>query len=153
MSRLTEAHARRVAEAAATMPSFTASRTWEPVDAGTLLARLTGAVPAWRDGALAHAEPRVAVALPGPVFPVLGDYATLRERAEQDPFSFTAAELAGATFTVWGLESGLDWLTPPLLPRQGAGLGVGRAGLTLVADARALSPADADALLSAATAR
>lgn len=148
MSRLVETHARRVAEAAATMPSFTASVAWDPVAPAELLRRLTVPVPAWRDGAVADAELRVAVALPGPVFPVLGNYEALRER---DPESFTAAELAGATLTVWGLGLALDWLTPPLLPRQGAGLGVGRAGLTLVADARAVTPETAAAVLSAAT--
>jgi hypothetical protein len=147
---LIETFARRASEAAATMPSFSAARAWEVVGPAELLARLTGEVPAWRDGARVVAEPRIAVALPGPVFPILGDYEALRAR---DPESFTAAEQAGATLTVWGLDLDLDWLTPPLLPRQGAGLGVGRAGLTLVCDARALTPADADALLSAATGR
>ena len=135
------------------MPSFSAARAAEPVAPAELLARLSGAVlrTSWRDGAPAVAdEARIAVALPGPVFPVLGDYEGLRAR---DPESFTAAELAGATFTVWGLGLELDWLTPPLLPRQGAALGVGRAGLVLVGDARVLTPADADAFLSAATSR
>jgi hypothetical protein len=81
---------------------------------------------------------------------VLGDYDELRAR---DPESFTAPELAGATFTVWGLDLELDWLTPPLLPRQGAGLGVGRAGVTLACDARVVTPDGAARFLSAATAR
>lgn len=135
------------------MPPLTAARAWEPVPVAELLARLDGDVlrAAWRDGAPALAdEARLAVALPGPVFPLLGDYGALRAR---DPESFTAAELSGATFTVWGLDLELDWLAPPLLPRQGAGLGVGRAGLTLVGDARVLTPAAADAFLSAATGR
>jgi hypothetical protein len=155
VSRLIEVHARRVAEAAATMPSFTASRAWDPVAPAALLPRLTTPVPAWRDGAVTVPELKLAVALPGPVFPVLphpSGYDELSARAGRDPFSFTAAELAGATLTVWGLGLALDWLTPPLLPRQGAGLGVGRAGLTLVCDARAVTPEAADALLSAATA-
>jgi hypothetical protein len=153
IARLHESYARRVSEAAATMPSFTAARAWTPCPPAELVARLEGDVlrVAWRDGARVHADaPRIAVALPGPVFPVLGDYHDLRAR---DPESLTAAELAGATFTVWGLDLELDWLTPPSLPRQGAGLGVGRAGLVLVCDARAVDPADADALLSAATER
>ncbi len=149
-TRLHETYARRVAEAAATMPSFTAARAWEPVAPAALLDRLGGEVPAWRDGTVVVPEPKLAVALPGPVFPVLGDYEALIGR---DPESFTAAELAGATLTVWGLDLELDWLTPPLLPRQGAGLGVGRAGLTLVCDARAVTPQDADAILSVATGR
>lgn len=132
------------------MPSFTAARTWEPVPPAELLARLGGEVPVWRDGAVVVPELRVAVELPGPVFPVLGDYEELRAR---DPESFTAPELAGATLTVWGLDLALDWLTPPLLPRQGAGLGVGRAGLTLICDARAVTPLIADAVLTAATLR
>jgi hypothetical protein len=148
--RLWETHVRRVSEAAATMPSFTVAGAWEPVAPGELLTRLRDPVPVWRDGALERPDLRVAVALAGPVFPVLGDYEALRER---DPGSFTAAELAGATFTVWGLDLELDWLTPPLLPRQGAGLGVGRQGLTLVCDARAVAPEAAAALLSSATGR
>lgn len=136
------------------MPSFTVALTWDPVAPAELLTNLTGVeVPVWRDGALMAPEWRVAVALPGPVFPVLPhpeDYDGLRAR---DPESFTAAELAGATFTVWGLGLELDWMTPPLLPRQGAGLGVGRAGLTLVCDARAVTPEAAAVLLSCASGR
>lgn len=153
MSRLHETYARRVSEAAATMPAFTATRAWDPVAPADLLARLDDDLlrVSWRDGATVSAEAaRVAVALPGPAFPVLGDWDELRLR---DPESFTAAELSGATFTVWGLGLELDWLTPPLLPRQGAGLGVGRAGLTLVCDARAVLPAAADAFLTGATGR
>jgi pyruvate/2-oxoglutarate dehydrogenase complex dihydrolipoamide acyltransferase (E2) component len=104
---------------------------------------------AWRDGAVApYDEVRIAVALPGPVFPVLGDYEALRAR---DPASFTAAEQSGATFTLW--EVAADWFTPPLLPRQSGGLGVGRAGLTLACDARVVTPDAAARFLSAATTR
>ncbi len=148
--RLTETLARRVSEAAATMPSFTAARAWAPVDSLDLLRRvgtaLTEGSAVWRDGtAVAVESPVVAVALPGPVFPVLGCYEAL---AARDPSSFTAAETTGATFTVWGLDLELDWLTPPLLPRQSGGLGVGRAGLTLIADGRATTPWDAERFLS-----
>jgi pyruvate/2-oxoglutarate dehydrogenase complex dihydrolipoamide acyltransferase (E2) component len=153
--RLAAAYARRAAEAAATMPSFCASvslrAALEPDDA---LSRVRSALRegeavngAWRDGSLrAYEDVRVAVALPGPVFPTLNEpFASL---AARDPESFTAAEVAGATFTVWGLGLSLDWLTPLLMPRQSGALGVGRAGLTLVCDARALTPADADRFLS-----
>lgn len=127
------------------MPSFTASAAgaFAGLDAlHDVLSAEPAVNAAWRDGEVAAFDTvRVAVALPGDVFPVLGDYAALRAR---DPASFTAPEVAGATFTVWGLDAGLDWLTPPLLPRQGAGLGVGRAGVTLVCDARVV-PVDAAA--------
>jgi pyruvate/2-oxoglutarate dehydrogenase complex dihydrolipoamide acyltransferase (E2) component len=138
------------------MPSFACSlalpAALEPDDA---LRRVRSALKeggavngAWRDGSdLVYPDVRVAVALPGPVFPTLGEpFASL---AARDPESFTAAEQAGATFTVWGLGLALDWLTPLLMPRQAAALGVGRAGLTLVCDARALTPADADRFLAA----
>ncbi|MEA2123431.1 MAG: hypothetical protein QOI80_213 [Solirubrobacteraceae bacterium] len=137
------------------MPSFVAARGWDaPLSPREVLDRARMALMeggpingTWRDGAVvAHPDVRIAVALPGSVFPVLGDYEALVAR---DPASFTAPEVSGATFTVWGLGSELDWLTPPLLPRQAAGLGVGRAGLTLVCDARVLTPADADAFLAA----
>lgn len=153
MDRLTEVHARRVAEAAATMPAFAAACAWTPLPPADLLRRVVAALggrsAVWRDGAaVAVDRPAVAVALPGPVFPVLApgaDWEALRDRA---PESFTAAEVSGATFTVWGLGSDVEWLTPPLLPRQTGGLGVGRAGLTLVADARATTPWDAERLLA-----
>jgi hypothetical protein len=135
------------------MPSFACSAGWHrrPDD---LLDRLPLALTegglnrVWRDGAAVEVEPRVAIALPGPVFPVLGDDEELRAR---DPASFTAAEQAGATFTVWEVDA--DWFTPPLLPRQSGGLGVGRAGLTVACDARVVTPAGAARFLSAATAR
>jgi pyruvate/2-oxoglutarate dehydrogenase complex dihydrolipoamide acyltransferase (E2) component len=142
--------ARRAAEAAATIPMFSAARacSTSPDVLGRVAAALRevpGVNAAWRDGEVVLGdEVKVAVALPGPVFPVLGSYDDLRAR---DPESFTAAELAGTTFTVWGLGLQLDWLTPLVMPRQGAGLGVGRAGLTLVWDARAVSPEDAAAFL------
>jgi hypothetical protein len=129
------------------MPSFACAVGWSAVPPG-----LIGRIPAalgdvsrvWRDGAVVDVEPRIAVALPGPVFPVLGDLEALRAR---DPASFTAPEVSGATFTVWEVD--VDWFTPPLLPRQSGGLGVGRAGATVVCDARAVSPAAAAAFLAA----
>jgi hypothetical protein len=134
------------------MPSFVAARALHaPLPPRDVLDRVQVALKegdlsrVWRDGEVSEVEPRVAVALPGPAFPVLGEYSELVAR---DPTSFTAPEVSGATFTVWGLDLELDWLTPPLLPRQGAGLGVGRAGLTLVCDARAVTPAAADAFLA-----
>jgi hypothetical protein len=131
------------------MPAFHASVAGAFAGFDALRAALEAELNAvWRDGASAAVKPRVAVALPGPVFPVLGDYEELRAR---DPASFTAAEQAGATFTVWDVDA--DWFTPPLLPRQSGGLGVGRAGVTLVADARVVAPDAAARLLSAATAR
>ncbi len=142
----------RVSEAAATMPSFVAAVAGSWRDPHERLGRIPLALRegrldrVWRDGAAVEVEPRVAVALPGSVFPLLGDYEELRAR---DPASFTAPEVSGATFTVWGLDLELDWLTPPLLPRQTGALGVGRAGLTLVADARVATPQDSDAFLAA----
>jgi hypothetical protein len=131
------------------MPSFHASVAGVFAGFDALRAALEAELNAvWRDGEAVAVEPRVAVALPGPVFPVLGDYEELRAR---DPASFTAAEQSGATFTVWEVDA--DWFTPPLLPRQSGGLGVGRAGVTLVADARVISPEAAARLLSGATAR
>jgi hypothetical protein len=135
------------------MPAFTASAGWAGRPDG-LLDRLPAALRAagldrvWRDGDAVAVEPRIAVALPGPVFPVLGDYEELRAR---DPASFTAPEQSGATFTVWEVDA--DWFTPPLLPRQSGALGVGRAGLTVVCDARVATPEGAARFLSAATAR
>lgn len=138
------------------MPSFAAAMSLPaPLEPDDLLGRVrmalrevAGVNAAWRDGgAHAYDEVRVGVALPGPVIPVVdGSFASV---AARDPESFTAAELAGATFTVWGLGLALDWLTPLLVPRQAAGLGVGRAGLTLVCDARVLTAADASAFLTA----
>ena len=66
MSRLQETYVRRVAEAAATVPAFTAARAWEPVPPAQLLRCLSGEVPVWRDGALAVVDMKVAVELPGP---------------------------------------------------------------------------------------
>ena len=131
------------------MPSFAIASGWRrPPD--DLLGRIPlamkegGLSRVWRDGAAVDVSPRVALALPGGVFPVLGDADALRAR---DPGSFTAPEVSGATFTVW--EADADWLTPPLLPRQTGALGVGRAGATVVLDARATTPAEAAAFLSA----
>ena len=135
------------------MPAFTASAGWhrrpdDLLDRIPPALREAGLDRVWRDGESAAVEPRVAVALPGPVFPLLGDYEELRRR---DPSSFTAPEVSGATFTVWEVDA--DWFTPPLLPRLSGGLGVGRAGVTLVADARVVTPDGAARFLSAATAR
>jgi hypothetical protein len=130
------------------MPSFHASATGAFAGFDALRAALEAELNTlWRDGDVVAVEPRIAVALPGPAFPVLGDYEELRAR---DPASFTAAEQSGATFTVWEVDA--DWFTPPLLPRQSGGLGVGRAGVTLVADARVVAPDAAARFLSAATA-
>jgi hypothetical protein len=131
------------------MPSFVAASGWRrpPND---LLGRLPVAMKegklnrVWRDGTAVEVEPRIALALPGGVFPVLGDPEELRAR---DPASFTAAEQSGATFTVWEVDA--DWFTPPLLPRQSGALGAGRAGATLVCDARAVPPEAAAAFLAA----
>jgi hypothetical protein len=134
------------------MPSLSLSAGW-PHRPDDLLDRIPSALResqldrVWRDGAAVAVEPRLAVALPGGVFPVLGDYDELRGR---DPGSFTAAEQSGATFTIW--EVAADWFTPPLLPRQSGGLGVGRAGATLVCDARVVTPDVAARFLTAATA-
>jgi hypothetical protein len=134
------------------MPSFSMSAGWsrrpdDLLDRVPPALREAGLDRVWRDGGGVAVEVRVAVALPGPVFPVLGDYEELRAR---DPSSFTAPEVSGATFTVW--EADADWFTPPLLPRQSGGLGVGRAGVTLVCDARVVAPDGAARFLSAATA-
>ena len=134
------------------MPRFSVSVDRAPVDETELLARTGAALKdspvngSWRDGAFAaYDDVRIAVLLPGPVAPVFhGDLATLRAR---DPESFTAPELAGATFTVV-LATEVDSIEPLLVPRQAGVLGVGRSRLTLACDARAVSPADAAALLA-----
>lgn len=148
--RLVEAHARRVSEAAATMPAFRVSRDVATTDENELLDRLVPALhgsplnAAWRDGAItAHEDVRVAIALDR-VAPVLGDLDALRAR---DPESFTAAELAGATFTVV-FALGVDAVEPLLVPRQAAVLGVGRSRLTLTCDARVVTVAQASAFLA-----
>lgn len=102
----------------------------------------------WRDGAVvAYDSVRIAVALPGPVSPVIGDPASLDALRARDPESFTAAELAGATFTVVFAPE-VDSIEPLLVPRQAAVLGVGRSRLTLACDARAVSMAAAGAFLA-----
>lgn len=167
LTRLQQAAARRAAEARATMPDFTASAPLgaAPGD-GPLLHAVAVALEelpqlngAYRDGQVErYSRINVAVALPGPVAPTLFD-ANSRSEAElaaalaalraRDPESFTAAELAGATFTVHGLGTeGLSSLTPVLVPRQAAGLGVAGAHLSLVCDARALGATDAAAFLA-----
>lgn len=146
-----EAYARRAAEAAATMPRFSVSVDHSVRDESALLASLTASLRegglngAWRDGEfVAYPEVRIAVLLPGPVAPVLGDLADLRAR---DPESFTAAELAGATFTVVFAPE-VDSIEPLLVPRQAGVLGVGRSRLTLACDARAVEPATASSFLA-----
>ena len=128
------------------MPAFSASIGWRgaPPDLHGRVETALREGHVWRDGARHPVTPRVALALPGDVFPILGDPDELRAR---DPASFTAPEVSGATFTVWEVD--VDWFTPPLLPRQTGGLGVGRAGATLVADARAVTPDEAAAFLAA----
>ncbi len=102
----------------------------------------------WRDGeVVAHEQVRIAVQLPGPVAPVIAapwDIDTLRSR---DPESFTAPELAGATFTVVFAPE-IDALEPLLVPRQAGVLGVARSRLTLACDARAVSADSASAFLA-----
>ncbi len=154
--RLAQTNARRAAEAAATMPRFSVSadRPWD--DEQALLAAVSEALRAapavnasWRDGrAVPYDDVRVAVALPGPVAPVLADPSQLEALRERDPGSFTAAELAGATFTVV-LAPAVDAIEPLLVPRQAAVLGAGRSRLTLACDARAVSPEDAAGFLAA----
>ncbi|MEA2171182.1 MAG: hypothetical protein QOF76_4482 [Solirubrobacteraceae bacterium] len=110
-------------------------------------------------GASAYADVNLAVALPGPVAPVIADadertpaeleaaLAELRGRAAE---TFVAADLAGATFTVHGLGvDGLASLTPVLTPRQAGALGVAGAHLTLALDARLLGADDAGRFLRA----
>lgn len=150
-----DAHARRASEAAATMPRFSVSMD-TPTDAeGPLLeyvyealAKVPTVNGAWRDGAFVpYDEVRVAVAL-GLVAPVLSGAGDLEALKARDPESFTAAELAGATFTVvFALDA--DSIEPLLVPRQAAVLGVGRARVTLACDARAVSVEDATAFLFA----
>lgn len=149
-SRLADAYARRAAEAAATMPRFSVSLDAAPVELEDVVAALR-AVPAlnvaWRDGAVApYGAVGVAVLLPGPIAPVVADSAALAAARARDPESFTAAELAGATFTVIFAPE-VDSAEPLLVPRQAAVLGVGRSRLTLACDARAVSVADASDFL------
>lgn len=151
--RLREAWARRAAEAAATMPRFSVATEFVWRDERELLARTAAALKdspvnvAWRDGeVVASDDVAVAVVLPGPVAPVVRDAGTLAALRERDPESFTAPELAGATFTVVFAPE-VDVIEPVLVPRQGAALGVGRCRLTLACDARAISYADAATFL------
>ena len=155
--RLQDAWARRAAEAAATMPRFSVSVAHDLGDEAELLARVAAALSgspvngSWRDGAFAAAaEVAVAVVLPGPVAPVVRDPADLAAVRERDPESFTAAELAGATFTVVFAPE-VDAIEPLPVPRQAGVLGAGRTRLTLACDARAVSYADAAAFLAAVT--
>jgi pyruvate dehydrogenase E2 component (dihydrolipoamide acetyltransferase) len=166
-SRLQGSAARRAAEAKATMPHVVASVAIERApEPGALLAAVAQAlrdVPevnaAYQDGAIErYGRVNVAVGLPGPVAPTLFDADGKSAAALADelvalqargPEDFTAAELAGATFTVHGLGvDGLDTLVPVLTPRQAAGLGVADRALTLVADARVLSAAELGRFLS-----
>ena len=152
--RLASAGARRAAEAAATMPRFSVSVDAGWRDEGAVLRATAEALEegdvngAWRDGAfVAYDSVRIAVALPGPVSPVIGDLASLDALRARDPESFTAAELAGATFTVVFAPE-VDSIEPLLVPRQAGVLGVGRSRLTLACDARAVSMAAAGAFLA-----
>lgn len=152
--RLTEAYARRAAEAAATMPRFSVSVERPPGDEAGLWGSITASLRegnvngAWRDGEyVAYPDVRVAVLLPGPVAPVVDDYSSLEALRARDPESFTAAELAGATFTVVFAPE-VDSIEPLLVPRQAAVLGVGRSRLTLACDARAVEVAAAAAFLA-----
>lgn len=143
--RLAQAHARRAAEAAATMPRLSVSveAPWREETAvmeavGRALRESPLVNAAWRDGrAVPHDAVRIAVLLPGPVAPVVGAPADLAALRERDPESFTAAELAGATFTVVFAPE-VDAVEPLLVPRQAAVLGVGRSRLVLACDARAV---------------
>ena len=153
--RLAQAHARRAAEAAATMPRFSVSAeaAWRDetivLDA---LARALAASPvvnaAWRDGrSVPYDAVRIGVLLPGPVTPVVGERADLAALRARDPGSFTAAELAGATFTVVFAPE-VDAVEPLLVPRQAAVLGVGRSRLVLACDARAVPVEEAARFLA-----
>ena len=157
--RLVQAHARRAAEAAATIPRYSVAADCGWRDEAFVLRATNDALresdvnASWRDGARAgYGEVRIAVLLEGPVAPVVGepwDVGALRAR---DPESFTAAELAGATFTVVFAPE-VDSIEPLLVPRQAGVLGVGRSRLTLACDARAVSVDAASAFLSAVAGR
>jgi pyruvate/2-oxoglutarate dehydrogenase complex dihydrolipoamide acyltransferase (E2) component len=154
--RLVQAHARRAAEAAATMPRFSVSVDAGWRDEAVVLGRVAEALrtepavnAAWRDGrAVPHDDVRVAVLLPGPVAPVVGDPSELPALRARDPASFTAPELAGATFSVIFAPE-VDSIEPPLMPRQAAVLGVGRSRMTLACDARAVAAEAAARFLAA----
>lgn len=135
------------------MPRFSVSVEHGLSDERALLARTAAALKgspvngAWRDGTFVPADDvAVAVVLPGPVAPVVRDPSDLPAFRARDPESFTAAELAGATFTV-ALAPEVDVIEPLLVPRQAGVLGAGRTRLTLACDARAVSYADAAAFL------
>jgi len=162
LNRLGQTAARRAAEAAATVPVFRASVRTPPSGFSLrAVASALRAVPAvngaYRDGrAERYSRVNLGLALPGPVVVTLfdadaRDEAALRSEHRallaRDPESFSAAELAGATFTIVGLGLELDALEPLVVPRQAACLGVGRTALTLACDARLLTPADAAAFL------
>lgn len=137
------------------MPSFRVAVDAGWRDEAAVLAAVEGALKgagtlnaAWRDGSVVgYEQVRIAVLLPGPVSPVVDDFAGLEELRARDPESFTAAELSGATFTVVFAPE-VDSIEPLLVPRQAGVLGVGRSRLTLACDARAVSPAAASAFLA-----
>jgi hypothetical protein len=154
--RLVQAHARRAAEAASTMPRLSVSRAVPWREEAALLAALDATLrgdpvinAAWRDGRpVPHDDVRIAVQLPGPVAPVVRAPWNVGALRARDPQSFTAAELAGATFTVV-LAPEADTVEPLLVPRQAAVLGAGRSWLTLACDARAVPVEAAAAFLAA----
>jgi pyruvate/2-oxoglutarate dehydrogenase complex dihydrolipoamide acyltransferase (E2) component len=154
VSRLVESYARRAAEAAATMPRFSVSVDAGWRDEGDVLRAVRKALEegeglnaAWRDGAVVDYDSvGIAVLLPGPVSPVVSDFSELEALRARDPESFTAAELAGATFTVV-FAPDVDSIEPPLVSRQAGVLGVGRSRLTLACDARAVAIEAASAFL------
>jgi len=170
-----QAHARRVAEARATIPDFELTFTLEAGSGAPSLARVIHAAAhalreqpransSYRDGRL-EVYPRVNVGFAvfgaeTAVQPTVVDADTksveeietevraLRARAEDG--SITAPELAGATFSVTALDvPGLARLAAVLQPPHAAALASTGSTLTLSCDARALLPPEAAALLSA----
>jgi pyruvate dehydrogenase E2 component (dihydrolipoamide acetyltransferase) len=171
LSRARQGAVRRVAEARATVPTFSVADDVAPAPLPELVRAVATALRerpdvngAYRDGRLErYGRVNVAVALAGaegPVAPVVFDADTkgadaiaaelerLGTRAAAG--ELTAAELAGATFAVAAVDA--RRLDPVLLPGFAATLGAGapreRLELTLACDARALSGPDAARFLT-----
>jgi pyruvate dehydrogenase E2 component (dihydrolipoamide acetyltransferase) len=158
--------ARRVAESKATIPEFTASIEVGTTDlpavvaaAGRALREHANVNGAYVDAKYQHyARANVAVAVAG-VFPTVADAdakdaATIAAEladaeARVKDGTITSAALSGATFAITSLASfGVGSFTAIIQPGHAAALAVGATTLTLSADARIVSPADAGAFLA-----
>jgi pyruvate/2-oxoglutarate dehydrogenase complex dihydrolipoamide acyltransferase (E2) component len=163
-----QSHARRVAEAAATIPTILVSVAAPAASIAAVTHACAQALReqpavngAWRDGRRElYSRVNVGIVVEtadGPVTPTLFDadersaeelaelIAAARARAGSG--EITAPELAGGTFTLLAHEA--DVATPFVTPGQAAALAVGRTGtLALAADHRALTHGEAAAFLA-----